>query len=187
MRPNHHERDLRSDYVADASSSGEISAAIEPALSARRTSSTGCPSAAQHVHQRLVGEADANPAKIVAALKVPPSSPLGLCGRDEASRDSADAPASAPRAGGAFGYLSSPWRCTINARRSGTIIRMPRSPPRTRPAAPRHSRSKPRIMIAGMVTPMRTRSTRLRCARLDDVVLEDGRVLAAGFRQSGTA
>jgi hypothetical protein len=50
--------------------------------------------------------------------------------------------------------LSEPCWFTISARRSGIIIRMPSRPPSTATSATRvSSRSKPRIRIAGMVTP----------------------------------
>ena len=52
------------------------------------------------------------------------------------------------------GYLSLPCWATINARRSGIIIRMPSKPPSTATSMTRPiSRSNPRIIIAGMVTP----------------------------------
>ena len=52
------------------------------------------------------------------------------------------------------GYLSSPCCSTISARRSGIIIRIPSKPPSTATNITRViSRSNPRIMIAGMVTP----------------------------------
>jgi hypothetical protein len=52
------------------------------------------------------------------------------------------------------GYLRIPCCSTISARRSGIIIKMPRRPPRIATSITRAiSMSKPRIMIAGMVTP----------------------------------
>jgi hypothetical protein len=52
------------------------------------------------------------------------------------------------------GYLSRPCWSTINARRNGIIMRMPNKPPRMATSITRViSKSKPRIMIAGMVTP----------------------------------
>ena len=52
------------------------------------------------------------------------------------------------------GYFSSPWRATISVRRNGIIIRMPSSAPSTATSVMRAiSRSKPRMRIAGMVTP----------------------------------
>ena len=52
------------------------------------------------------------------------------------------------------GYFSVPCCLTMNARRSGIIIRMPSSPPSTETTITRAiSISKPRIITAGMVTP----------------------------------
>jgi hypothetical protein len=52
------------------------------------------------------------------------------------------------------GYFKTPCSATINARRSGIIINMPSNPPRTATRITRvTSRSNPRIMIAGIVTP----------------------------------
>src|ERR1041385_6971906 len=52
------------------------------------------------------------------------------------------------------GYFRYPCCATIKARRSGIIMRIPSSPPSTATSITRvNSRSKPRIMIAGMVTP----------------------------------
>ena len=100
--------------------------------------------------------------KIVAALG-PPARPDRAAeaaaslraASDAAARDSTFAPALSTSAQAVpSGYFNSPWCWTINARRSGIIIRIPSNPPSkptsmTRPI----SRSKPRIMIAGMVTP----------------------------------
>ncbi len=52
------------------------------------------------------------------------------------------------------GYFSSRWASTIIVRRIGIIIRMPSRPPSTPTSITREiSRSKPRIIIAGIVTP----------------------------------
>src|SRR6266404_1025766 len=52
------------------------------------------------------------------------------------------------------GYFSLPCSATISARRSGIIIRMPSNPPRMATSITRAiSRSNPRIIIAGIVTP----------------------------------
>ena len=78
-----------------------------------------------------------NPAKTVLALE-PPCSP--------ATRIFAQAAPS--------GYFSSPCWFTMNARRSGIIIRMPSTPPRTETIMTRTgSMSYPRIIKAGIVAP----------------------------------
>ena len=52
------------------------------------------------------------------------------------------------------GYFRTPCSATISARRNGIIIRIPSNPPRIATSITRViSRSNPRIMIAGMVTP----------------------------------
>ena len=73
-----------------------------------------------------------------------------------AARDSSDALALRTSAQAVpSGYFNSPCCATIIARRSGIIIRIPRSPPRADTRITRvNSRSKPRIRIAGIVTPM---------------------------------
>src|SRR5688500_16606848 len=72
-----------------------------------------------------------------------------------AARDSSEAPAFNTSAHAVpSGYFKSPCCCTINARRNGIIIRMPSRPPITATSITRvNSRSNPRIMIAGIVTP----------------------------------
>ena len=72
-----------------------------------------------------------------------------------ASRDSREAPAFKTSAHAVpSGYLRKPCCCTMSARRKGIIIRMPMSPPKTATSMTRViSRSKPRIIIAGIVTP----------------------------------
>ena len=53
------------------------------------------------------------------------------------------------------GYFSTPCSFTMRARRSGIIMRMPSNPPMTATSITLiSSRSKPRIRIAGIVTPM---------------------------------
>jgi len=71
------------------------------------------------------------------------------------SRSSAEAPAVRTAAHAVpSGYLRIPCSLTIKALRSGIIMRMPRRPPSTETRRTRvSSRSKPRIMIAGIVTP----------------------------------
>ena len=73
-----------------------------------------------------------------------------------AARDSSDAPAFKTSAHAVpSGYFKMPCCSTISARRSGIIIKMPSRPPSTETSATRViSRSKPKIMIAGIVTPM---------------------------------
>ena len=97
------------------------------------------------------------PVKIVFALVAwPPSLAISaLADADAAAIDSADAPAFSTSAQAVpSGYLSTPCCWTMSARRSGIIIRMPSSPPSIATSSTRvTSRSKPRIMIAGIVTP----------------------------------
>ena len=97
------------------------------------------------------------PVKIVFALVAcPPSFAISaLAVSDAAAIDSCDAPAFNTSAHAVpSGYLRSPCCATISARRSGIIIRMPISPPRIATSITRViSRSKPRMRIAGIVTP----------------------------------
>ena len=74
----------------------------------------------------------------------------------DASRDSFDAPAFKTSAQAVpSGYFKNPCWSLIKARRSGIIIKIPKSPPITATNITRvKSRSKPRIIIAGIVTPM---------------------------------
>ena len=103
----------------------------------------------------------ANPVKIVRALRLLPRpaafafSHSALATSEADARDSSDAPALSTSAHAVpSGYFSTPCSFTINARRNGIIIRMPSSPPRIATIITRlSSRSKPRIMMAGMVTP----------------------------------
>src|SRR5439155_3346377 len=74
---------------------------------------------------------------------------------DAAAFDSSDAPALSTSAQAVpSGYFNTPCSFTINARRSGIIINIPSAPPRIATSITRdNSRSKPRIMIGGIVTP----------------------------------
>src|SRR5262245_54184238 len=94
---------------------------------------------------------------MVLAL-IPPPSPAAIsrfAESDAAAFDSSEAPAFNTSAQAVpSGYFNSPCCCTISARRSGIIMKMPSKPPSTATRSTRvTSRSKPRIMIAGMVTP----------------------------------
>ena len=84
-----------------------------------------------------------------------PRASSALASAEAAARDSGEAPALSTSAHAVpSGYLRRPCCRTISARRSGIIIRMPSSPPRVATSITRViSRSKPRIMIAGIVTP----------------------------------
>ncbi len=93
---------------------------------------------------------------VCADRRLPPRSASSARAAAEAApRDSADAPAFSTSAQAVpSGYLSRPCWATMSARRSGIIMRIPRSPPSTATSITREiSRSKPRIMIAGIVTP----------------------------------
>ncbi len=103
-----------------------------------------------------------NPVKIVRAL-VPPPRPAASAAAASAFaasldmwRDSSEAPALRTSAHAVpSGYLRIPCCATISARRRGIIIRIPSRPPSTATSMTRViSRSKPRIMIAGIVTPI---------------------------------
>src|ERR1700737_1460641 len=74
---------------------------------------------------------------------------------EAASRQSADAPALSTAAHAVpSGYFKTLCSLTINARRKGIIIRIPSKPPSTATIMTRvTSRSKPRMRIAGIVTP----------------------------------
>ena len=81
---------------------------------------------------------------------------ISACALGEATaRHSAEAPALSTAAHAVpSGYLSTPCSFTMRARRSGIIIKMPSSPPiRATMSTRESSRSKPRIKIAGIVTP----------------------------------
>ncbi len=97
------------------------------------------------------------PAKMVFALtSFPPRRAASARADGEAAAsDSGDAPALRTSAQAVpSGYLSTPCCWTMSARRNGIIMRMPSKPPSTATSATRvTSRSKPKIMIAGMVTP----------------------------------
>ncbi len=75
---------------------------------------------------------------------------------EAAALQSAEAPALSTAAQAVpSGYLRIPCSFTISARRSGIIMRIPRRPPSTATSITRvSSRSKPRMRIAGRVTPM---------------------------------
>ncbi len=99
--------------------------------------------------------------KIVAAL-VPAPAPAAASTSDSrfaatlaAAFDSADAPAFNTSAHAVpSGYFNTPCCATINARRSGIIINTPSNPPNTATNVIRaNSKSNPKIMIAGIVTP----------------------------------
>jgi hypothetical protein len=97
------------------------------------------------------------PVKIVLALvAAPPSRSISRRALSEAAAcDSSEAPALSTSAQAVpSGYFSVSCCATMSARRSGIIIRMPSRPPRMATSITRViSRSKPRIRIAGMVTP----------------------------------
>src|SRR5713226_9053093 len=94
------------------------------------------------------------PAKIVFA-PICSDSAATSPSRWAAARDSSEAPAFNTSAQAVpSGYFNWPCWATIRARRNGIIIRMPRSPPSIATSITRvTSRSSPRIMIAGIVTP----------------------------------
>ena len=97
------------------------------------------------------------PVKMVRALMalLKPLASAARAAGEAAACDSSEAPALSTSAHAVpSGYLSLPCCCTIRARRSGTIIRMPSSPPSTATSVTRvSSRLNPRIMMAGIVTP----------------------------------
>ena len=76
------------------------------------------------------------------------------CG-EAAARHAGEAPALSTAAHAVpSGYFNTPCSFTMSARRSGIIIKMPSRPPISATISTRESsRSKPRIRIAGIVTP----------------------------------
>ena len=90
-----------------------------------------------------------SPAAAAAAISA-------LAEADAARRLSGEAPAVSTAAHAVpSGYLRIPCSFTMSARRSGIIIRMPSRPPRIPTNITRvSSSSKPRMRIAGIVTPM---------------------------------
>ena len=138
----HHERrDPRADDVADAEQLGRrLAARPTAALEARRSPCDGhlLPRASGACISELVdeGEAEADEHRLGAR-------------RRPSRRRSAPRRRRSPR-----GTVSLPCCLTMNARRSGIIIRMPSRPPSTATVMTRtSSMSKPRSSSAGIVTP----------------------------------